>query len=202
MLFPAGHSERTTDRGTFSCPSCRSTRDFRRVVVGRVVRVFAIQLPTGVYGEYIECSTCLSTFRPAVLAFRGDDNPHSLTAEYERALLRVLALLVISDGHVDDAEISTVQRVFSAVTGKLLTRETVMAEARDTASEPTTAARYLADVVGYLNDHGREQILRGAALVSGADGRVHHAEAELVRRFGAVLQLPEERVEYVLRAFS
>jgi uncharacterized tellurite resistance protein B-like protein len=203
LLFPATHSERTTDRGTFSCPSCRATCDFRRVVVGRVVRVFAIPLPTGVYGEYIECVTCLSTFRPSALAFHGrDETPHSLTAEYERALLRVLALLVISDGHVDDAEISTVQRVFSAVTGKLLTRETVLAEARDTASEPTTAARYLANVVGYLNDHGREQILRGAALVSGADGRVHHAEAELVRRFGAVLQLPEERVEYVLRAFS
>jgi uncharacterized tellurite resistance protein B-like protein len=202
FLFPTGHSERTTDQGAFYCPACREPRDYRRVVVGRVVRVFAIQLPAGIYGQYVECTGCLATFRPSALALRPEDPGPDTAAEYERALLRVLALLVISDGHIDDAEIRVVQRVYGSVTGTQLTREAVIAEARDVAEHPTTAARYLSRIVGYLNDHGREQILRGAALVSGADGRVVQVEEDLVRRLGAVLQLSPDRIEYVLRAFS
>lgn len=202
LLFPTGATARPTERGTFNCPSCRTSNPYTRVVVGRVLRVFAIQLPAGVYGEYIECGACLSTYRPSALAFQGDDDRTGIAAEYERALLRVLALLVVSDGHIHDAEIGTVQRVYAAVTGRPLTRVEVTAEVRDVAQQPTSAARYLGDVVGFLNDHGKEQVLRGAALVSGADGQVHESEAEMVRRLGAVMQLDPDRVEYVLRSFT
>jgi tellurite resistance protein len=173
-----------------------------------VLRVFAIRLPAGTYGEYIECGTCLATYRPAALAFHGDDEFHGaddgtrVSAEYERALLRVLALLVVGDGHIDPVEIATVQRVYAAVTGTHLPADRVVGEAEDVAAHPTSAARYLSHIVGFLNDRGKEQVLRGAALVTGADGRVHEAEAELVRRLGAVMQLDPERVEYVLRAFA
>jgi uncharacterized membrane protein YebE (DUF533 family) len=202
LLFPTGTDPRHIEQGTFRCPSCKGAHPYTRVVVGRVMRVFAIRLPAGIYGEYIECGSCLSTYRPAALAFQEGDDHGDIQAEYERALLRVLALLVISDGHIHEAEISTVQRVYSAVTGDQLTRAAIIAEAHDVAEHPTSAARYLAEVVGYLNDRGKEQVLRGAALVIGADGHVHDAEADLVRRLGAVMQLGEDRIEYVLRAFT
>ena len=201
LLFPTGPAPRPTERGTFQCPSCRALHPYTRVVVGRVVRIFAIQLPAGAYGEYIECASCLSTYRPTALAFeRGED--HGIHAEYERALLRVLALLVISDGHIHDAEISTVRRVYAAVTGSQLSRAEVTAEAADVARHPTSAARYLADVVGYLNDRGKEQVLRGAALVIGADGHVQDTETDVVRRLGAVMKLDDDRIDYVLRSFT
>ena len=202
LLFPTGTAPRPTERGTFHCPACKGSHPYTRVVVGRVMRVFAIQLPAGIYGEYIECGTCLATYRPAVLAFHAGEERADTSAEYERALRRVLALLVVSDGHIHEAEISTVQRVYSAVTGSQLSRAAVIDEAREVAEQPTSAARYLGEVVGYLNDRGKEQVLRGAALVVGADGRVHAAEADMVRRLGAVMQLDEERVEYVLGAFA
>lgn len=202
LLFPTGTAPRATSHGTFRCPACRGSHPYTRVVVGRVMRIFAIQLPAGIYGEYIECGTCLSTYRPSALAFDTGEEREGIAAEYERALRRVLALLVISDGHIDDAEITTVQRVYSAVTGAQLSRQAVVDEARDVAEHPTSAARYLSEVVGYLNDRGKEQILRGAALVTGADGYVHESEAEVVRRLGSVMQLDEDRIEYVLRSFS
>lgn len=202
LLFPTGTAPREAEHGTFLCPSCKGMHPYTRVVVGRVMRFFAIQLPAGIYGEYVECQTCLSTYRPSVLAFAREHDRTGVAAEYERALRRVLALLVISDGRIDDAEIATVQRVYSAVTGSQLSREAVIAEAREVAEHPTSAARYLGEVVGYLNDRGKEQVLRGAALVTGADGHVHEAEAELVRRLGGVMQLDPERTEYVLRSFT
>lgn len=202
LLFPTGPAPRPAERGTFRCPSCNGSHPYTRVVVGRVVRFFAIQLPAGTYGEYVECGTCLATFRPSALAFHDRSGESDVDAEYERALRRVLALLVISDGHIDDAEISTVQRVYSAVTGSQLSRAEVVREATEVAEHPTSAARYLGGVVGYLNDRGKEQVLRGAALVIGADGHVHDNEAEVVRRLGAVMQLGDDRIEFVLRSFT
>lgn len=202
LLFPTGTAPRKTGQGTFRCPACKGSQPYTRVVVGRVMRIFAIQLPAGIYGEYVECRTCLSTYRPAALAFHEEEERAGIEAEYERALRRVLALLVVSDGHIHEVEISTVQRVFSAVTGSQLSREAIIEEAKEVAAHPTSAARYLSDVVGYLNDRGKEQVLRGAALVTGADGHVHDSEAEIVRRLGAVMQLDEDRIEYVLRSFT
>lgn len=202
LLFPTGAALRRTESGTFACPMCSAERTYTRVVVGREVRLFAIRLPIGVYGEYVECGSCQSTFRPEVLAFEAGDEREAMRAEYQQALLRVLALLVVTDGRVHEVEIRTVQRVFEAVTGRALGREEVMAETAEVASQPTTAASYLSRVVGFLNERGKEQILRGAAMVSGADGQLHPSEAEMVRRLGAVMKADPARVDAVLRDFA
>jgi uncharacterized tellurite resistance protein B-like protein len=181
---------------------CGTERPYARVVVGREVRLFAIRLPIGVYGEYVECGSCQSTFRPEVLAFEAGDERETVRAEYQQALLRVLALLVVTDGRVHEVELRTVQRVYEAVTGRALGRDEVIAETTAVASQPTTAASYLSRVVGFLNERGKEQILRGAAMVSGADGQLHSSEAEMVRRLGAVMKADPARVEAVLRDFA
>lgn len=208
LLFPTAPAPRRVATGTFACPSCAMSRAFTRVEVGRAIRFFAIRVPVGVYGEYVECADCLSTFRPEVLAYdtraarpgATEDGP-DIIAEYQRALRRVLALLVITDGRMDAAEIRTVQRIYEAVTGERLPREAVIAEAEEVAGEPTTAANYLGRVVGFLNDRGKQQILRGAAMVSSSDGHVHEKEAEMVHHLAAVMKLEPALADAVLRDF-
>lgn len=212
LLFPTGPAPRPIETGSFSCPACATTRPFTRVEVGRILRLFAIKVPAGVYGEYVECAECLSTYRPDVLAYdapasRSDsaddaEQAPDILSEYQRALRRVLALLVITDGRMEQSELHTVQRVYEAVTGQRLTREAVIAEVEDVAEDPTTAARFLSSVVGYLNDRGKQQILRGAAMVSSADGHIHESEEAMVRRLAAVMKLDDELVETVLKDFG
>jgi uncharacterized tellurite resistance protein B-like protein len=202
LLFETEPRARLESRGEFTCPHCDTVRPYTRVVVRKAVCVMGMELPGGRFGEYVECGECLSTYRPEVLAYdAGPDRPRVL-AEYQRALRRVLALLVITDGRIVDAEVETVQRVFEAVCGETLSAAEVVSEAREVAQAPTTAARYLAQVIGYLNDHGKEQILRGAAMVSHADGSLHDREADMVRRLGAVMRLPPDRLARVMRAVA
>ncbi len=111
---------------------------------------------------------------------------------------RILAVMVAADGRIREPEVETVRRIFRAVTGKLLTPEEVLAEVTDAGRNPMSAARFLARVMGYLNDYGKEQILRAASLVSRCDGELHAREAEMVRRLGGVLRLPGRRVERIL----
>lgn len=200
LLFETGPEPRRTGSGTFTCPRCGAERAYERVAVRKAVSVFGLHLPVGTYGEYVECEACQSTYRPEVLAYDGAGG--QVPAEYQRALRRVLALLVITDGRIHEAEIETVRNVFEAVCGEALTAEEVEAEAREVSAQPMTAARYLAQVVGHLNEHGKEQVLRGAAMVSHADGALHEREANMVRRLGGVMRLEPARIEDVLRAFA
>src|SRR5919109_2493526 len=194
FLFETGPDPRRVDRGTFSCPYCAETRRYARVHVRRSMNVIGLRVPLGTYGEYIECTTCLSTYRPEVLACdAGADAPRVL-AEYQRALKRVLALLVITDGRIPDAAVETVQRIFEAVCGESLSTSDVIEEAKEAARVPMTAARYLAQVVGHLNDSGKEQVLRGAALVSRADGSLQDGDANIVRRLAGVIHLDPGRL--------
>ncbi len=197
LLFGTELSSLRVGSGEFYCPECLARRTFQRTRVARKLRVLGASLPAGVCGEYVECQTGLATFRPEVLAYEAGARTPAAVAEYQRAMRRILALLVAADGKVRDREIVTVQRIFEAVTGKQLTAVQVRAEVQEVGRTPTTAARFLARVVGYLNEYGKEQILRAAALVSRCDGELHAREAEVVRRLGGVLKLPPRRIERI-----
>jgi tellurite resistance protein len=200
ILFGTEPNPIRVGRGEFQCPECMTRRSFRRTRVARRLRVLGLSIPAGRYGEYVECETCLCTFRPEVLAYDAGARTPQVVAEYQRAMLRILALMAAADGVIRERELGMVQRIFQALAGKALSREEVLGEVRDVGRTPTTAARFLARVVGCLNEYGKEQIVRGAALVSHCDGELHVREAEVVRRLGAVLKLEPARVERILVA--
>ncbi len=176
---------------------------YERIVVRRTLRVLGRSvLPLGRVGEYIECDGCSGTWRPEVLAYDAGEATNAVMAEYQRVVLRLLALMMVTDGVIAESEIGTVQEIFEAVTGRALTRQGVLDEAAEVTRRPATAARYLAGVAGYLNEYGKEQVLRAAAMVSRADGSVHVRERELVVRLGAVLHTDPDRVGRVLRDFA
>jgi uncharacterized tellurite resistance protein B-like protein len=201
LLFGA-HPERV-ERGEFSCPDCGPARGYDRILVRRSIRLLGRAIvPFGHLGEYIECSGCSSTFRPEVLAYDAGTKTPVVMAEYQQVVRRLLALMMVSDGVIAEPEIQIVQTIFEAVSGRGLARQEVLDEAKAVTRQPATAARYLASVVGYLNEYGKEQVLRAAAMVSRADGRVHQRERELVVRLGAVLRVSPDCIGRVLREFA
>jgi hypothetical protein len=201
LLFGT-HPERV-ERGEFSCPDCGTSHAYDRIVVRRSIRVLGRAIvPFGHLGEYIECVGCRSTYRPEVLAYDAGTDTPVVMSEYQRVVRRLLALMMVTDGVIAEPEIQIVQTVFEAVSGRTLARREVLDEAHAVTQQPATAARYLASVVGYLNEYGKEQVLRAAAMVSRADGRVHYRERELVVSLGGVLGAGPDCVGRVLREFA
>lgn len=200
LLFASDPWPAHVGSGEFFCPRCMERRAFRRTEVRRRIRILGAPLPGARLGEYVECQGCHATFRPEVLAYDAGEHTGEVIPEYQRAIKRLLALMVAADGRIREPEIGTVREIFEAVCGERLSRAQVVAEVEESRREPTTAARYLARVVGYVNDHGKEQILRAAAMVSRCDGELHEKEAALVRRLARVMAVPADRVERLLGA--
>jgi predicted RNA-binding Zn-ribbon protein involved in translation (DUF1610 family) len=60
---------RTTGEGTFFCPQCGTGRQYRLRVGRRWFTLFFIPvIPMNKVGEYVECTTCRTRYRPDVLA--------------------------------------------------------------------------------------------------------------------------------------
>lgn len=201
ILFGA-HAERI-ERGEFTCPECGDPRRYDRIVVRRTLRLPGLgPRRFGRWGEYIECVDCEGTWRPEVLAYDAGNSTHSVMSEYQRVVKRLLALMIVTDGVIHEPEITTMREIYEAVSGHALSRGEVLAEADAVLEHPVTVARFLAGVVGYLNEYGKEQVLRAAAMVSRADGDVHARERELVIRLGGVMRADADRVGRVLREFA
>lgn len=201
LLF--GTHPQRIERGRFTCPGCAAAFAYERIVVRRTFRLLGRSLFTvGRLGEYVECSGCSGTYRPEVLAYDAGDATSVVMAEYQRVVKRLLALMMVTDGVIAEPEIATMRDIFEAVTGQSLGRAEVLDEAAEVTRQPATAARYLAGVAGYLNEYGKEQVLRAAAMVSRADGTVHQRERELIVRLGAVMRTDPARVGRVLRDFA
>ncbi len=187
-------------RGRFFCPVCMEQRGFRQTEVLRALHLGPLRFRLGRLGEYVECEHCLSTFRLEVLAYDAGERTPYVRSEYQRALKRILALMVMVDGVIEAPEIETVRRIFRDVAGIELEPEEVEREVHAASRTPTTVARYLARVVGYLNSYGKEQVLKGAVLVSCSDGDLHPREAAIVRRLAGVLHVADQTVDELLAA--
>lgn len=187
-------------RGRFFCPVCLERRGFEQTEVRRALHVGPLRVRLGRIGEYVECERCLSTFRPEVLAYDAGERTPRVRAEYQRALKRILALMVMVDGVVEAPEIETVRKVYRDVSGIELAFEEVEEEVHAASRTPTSAARYLARVAGYLNPYGKAQVLKGAVLVSRSDGVLHPQEVAIVRRLAGVLHVADVTVEELLAA--
>jgi hypothetical protein len=75
VIWGSKGKSKTIGTGTFYCPHCKSHQLFKHEEVSKYFTLYFIPLfKTEKLGEYIECQTCLKTFKPEVHQFsrQGD----------------------------------------------------------------------------------------------------------------------------------
>ncbi len=94
IIWGSKGKTKTIGTGTFYCPNCRSTRQFKHEKVGKYFTLYFIPLfQTEKLGEYIECQDCFMTFKPEVL---NVSRQFERSVEDERKAIEFLGK--ISDG--------------------------------------------------------------------------------------------------------
>jgi len=183
-------------KGEFHCPSCRE-RNYQWRRVRRFFTLYFIPvIPLDLLGEYIECDTCQDTFKLGVLEYDPRGEQQAFEAEYQRAIKRVMILMVIADGVVDDEELQVVVDTYKELAGIQLSFQQVAADARLAKGDDVQV--YVRAVAGSLNDAGKEKVLDAAWRVANADGDFAQEEQDLLLDLGEGLGMTRAHVRGVL----
>lgn len=187
--------------GQFHCPKCAVTQGYRHRRVRRFFHIFFIPLiPLNLAGEYVECGQCKGTYKLEVLAMMkgiaaGTQQASQLPlSEGQRAVRRILALMLLADGRVEESEISAIIEFLRYSERRDVTRDEVLAEIEAARRQPADVEAYCRQVMGFLNDQGKADVLQAAHVIASADGHVDPAEQRLLERLGVALGMRPQQV--------
>jgi tellurite resistance protein len=191
------------DNGSFYCPECRSTREYAKKRVRRFFTLYFIPvIPLDTLGEYIECKFCKNTFRENVLDYRPEAAATNFEAEFHKSIRRVMILMMLADGEIGDSEIQSIQQIYSEISGSQISQSDVRKEIAIAYQENLPVTDYLKRVSPYLNDNGKELVLRSAFIVAAADGVLQKEERKLLTEIAQAIQMSPSHFRGVLAEFA
>lgn len=179
------------------CPECQVRGPYAHQKVQQRFAVFFLSLlPLDELGEYIECQRCGGTFRTAVLEDEGPGQ--AVSAEFRPAVLRIMLLMMVEDGGVAQSEKRMIQDLNRRLVGRELSLESLDEHLETVVRAGSSAVDYARDVAPFLNELGKELVLKAAFSVAVADGRIHPTERVLLQQIGRALSMSSTHIRGVL----
>lgn len=193
-MFP-----RTEKNGKFYCPECRCTNEYEMKQETNCLVFFWLPLVTlDIVGRYVECVGCRHSFRENVL----ESSPEQSRAEFHPTMRRIMILMLLADGSIDQAEIEVVKSVYAKVSGYALSDEEVRAEIEAASQEKIKVKEYLKKVTPYLNKTGKARVLKSAYYVASADGFLHDDEQALMEEISQALDMDPSHYKSVIDSIT
>jgi len=180
----------TTTHGEFHCPGCGGRHEYHHKRVRRFFTLYFIPIiPLDVLGEYIECQNCKDTYKPDVLMFDPASSDKKFEAEFHAAVKRVMVMMMMADGRIDEEEVETIRLVFGKLSEREVTRAEVDAEVKASQTDGRGLRQYLSAVSASLNDSGKEIVVKAAFFVAAADGKITEDETALLAELASALEM-------------
>ena len=194
IIFGTRGVTTTVARGTFFCPGCMAKRSYEHQRVRRFFTLYFIPIiPLDTIGEYVECLHCRDTYKTSVLDFDPDElaaaKEKVIEAEFHAAVKRVMVLMMLADGKIEDSEMETIQLIYGKLAKSELTKEALEKEVGEAKSDGRGLRAYLSSLVGSLNDSGKETVVKAAYFVASADGHVSTEETNLLAELASALEM-------------
>jgi tellurite resistance protein len=179
-----------SEGGQFFCPDCEGKESYLHRKVRRFFTLYFIPLiPLDMLGEYIECQRCTSTYKLSILDFDPQQKADAEEAEFQKAMRRVLVLMMLADGVIEDSEIEAIQMILGKLESREITRTEIESEIARAQKEATNIETYCRGMAGFLNDSGREMVVKAAILVAGADGKFDDKERDALASIATALNM-------------
>lgn len=196
MIFGKKQRSIVLGQGRFYCPECRATTDYVKKEK-QIVSVFFTftRFPIEVLGQYIECNRCRNSFRENVL----ESSPETARAEFHPSMKRVMILMILSDGEINDIETRSIKDIYEKVSGNTISDEELAADIAKARKDGSTVAEYLKRVTPYLNKYGKEQVLKSAFYVATSDGVFRSEERALLDDIAQALEMLSDHYSALMK---
>jgi tellurite resistance protein len=198
----------TTAHGEFHCPGCDGRHEYHHKRVRRFFTLYFIPIiPLDMLGEYIECQNCKDTYKLNVLSYDPSaatgEKDGAFQAEFHAAVKRVMVMMMMADGRIDDEEVETIRLVFGKLSDREVSKEEVDKEVtavQSAQSEGQGLRQYLNNVSATLNDSGKELVVKAAFFVAAADGKITEEETALLAELAGALEMSPAHFKGVIDA--
>lgn len=183
--------------GTFHCPAEGIDRRYRHQRARRWFTLFFIPLfPTGTLAEYVECSSCSTTYYMSVL-----DAP--TVADMGDALSRAVRAVAAAVATIDEP--MTPPQEAAAID---YVRETVDESYRSSQFQEdcrelvSNVIVHTSVMEGVLNDLGKEQVVSAALYIAAQDGDISDDEMRLIATIAASLGMAPNHLRGVIQSLA
>lgn len=176
LVFGLSAFFRTVGDGVFHCQACGGDRRYRRRTGRRWFTLFFLPvIPLDRLGEVVECRTCRTRFRPAVLRL---PTAEQMAATLPAGMRAATALVLLAGGEGDEA---ARRRAVEAVRGYGEEYYDDDALEGDLGMPPAFLAEEIAAAGAQLAVEAKEWFLAQAVRVGLADGPLSERERQTLR---------------------
>ena len=199
IIFGTTGIKSTVKEGKFLCPQCAVEKSYRHRKVNKFFTLYFIPLiPLGSAGEYVECRTCKGTFVPRVLDYKPDQGKNEFQSEYEKAMRHTMVLIMLADGEIDESEMETVHLIINKFGHNDMTRGELEAYVSNVQRRQEPVDTYLKKVTPYLNEHGKETVIKCALAVAAADGHIDKSEIAVIQNMAKAMEMSSSHVKGII----
>ena len=203
IIFGTRGVKSTLEQGSFHCPQCNSVQNYMHKKVTNFFTLYFIPLiPLGRLGEYVECQTCRQTFIPRVLEHTTGDQNEKIQGEYEKALKHVMVLMMLADGEIQENELLTVHKVINNFSPHPIPLEELKDYVEETQKKPEDVTTYIERISPYLNEHGKEVVIRCALAVSAADGHIAESEIKMISVLAGAMRMSQTHFDGIFASLT
>lgn len=205
MFFIAGIERRATTlgQGIFYCPTCDQERSYEHKVVKKSATFFFIPvMGLGELGRYIECQYCGETFREEVLDYRSDPSADEVEAEFRKAVKYVIVAMSLSDGEMVRSEIQAISSITQELTGHPMTDEELNNLVDQVKKDDNTIVEHLESVALFLNETGKDLVIKALLHVGAADERFDKRELVMIAKASDALNISNAHLKGIIEEFN
>lgn len=180
-MFIAGTFEwaSTLEQGDFTCPKCGASKTYQRKVARTFLTLYFVPVfPIGGLREFVICRGCRERFEPAILTYTK--NGAALTpapspvasGSFDEELLRLMALMIVEDDFVTEAEIQMAQRVYQGMFARQLPRSELERACREVLNLRINTMRYIGAAGEGMTYDQKIMAVQAMFAVAGAEGQI------------------------------
>lgn len=199
IIFGTRGLTSTAEHGQFYCPRCSSEQQYALKQVRRFFTLYFIPvIPLDVAGRYVECQSCAGTFDTDILSY----DPQAAAQEFFDDLKRIMVLMAVADGAVDQAEMDVIQNTYNRITGQSLAAGDISQEAQMAGNAGTTCSDYARRIAPSLSEEGLVILINVAFEVASAGGSISTQKNVELQKLPAALNISESDFRKVIEHIS
>ncbi|MGA7304438.1 MAG: TerB family tellurite resistance protein [Rhodothermales bacterium] len=187
--------------GEFFCPTCRQKRKYVKKELWQTTGAGGTKVDTlKMAGQFIECAVCGDTFDPGVLSRHPDEDPRPLDAIYRELMLKVMVVMMETDGRIFNDEVLRICDIYEEIIGFRLPDRILEEEINAARSTERDAFDHVRSYSGRINPQGMEKVLRAAYHVAMADETFGAKEKDFLTSLGVAMGMSLKQIDEVLEA--